>query len=97
SNIGASLFGSPLERKRFIKRMWARLPFRPLLRFIWMYFVKLGFLDGRPGLIFCTLMTMHEAVISAKMYEQQIAAKISERGLRIVDSSVKAPVRKVEP
>ncbi|MEO6724170.1 MAG: glycosyltransferase family 2 protein, partial [Blastocatellia bacterium] len=29
SSIGASLFGSPLERKRFIKRMWARLPFRP--------------------------------------------------------------------
>ena len=93
SNIGASLFGSPLERKRFIKRMWARLPFRPLLRFVWMYFIKLGFLDGRPGLIFCTLMTMHEAVISAKMYEQQIA----DCGLRIADSSVKAPVRKVEP
>ncbi len=72
SSIGASLFGSPLQRKRFIKRMWARLPFRPLLRFVWMYFIKRGFLDGRAGLIFCTLMTMHEAVISAKMYEQQL-------------------------
>ena len=48
------------------------MPFRPLLRFVWMYFIKLGFLDGRPGLIFCTLMTMHEAVISAKMYEQSL-------------------------
>jgi len=72
SSIGASLFGSPLERKRFIKRMWARLPFRSLLRFVWMYFIKFGFLDGRPGLIFCTLMTMHEAVISAKMYEEEL-------------------------
>jgi glycosyltransferase involved in cell wall biosynthesis len=72
SSIGASLFGSPLERKRFIKRLWARLPFRPLLRFVWMYFIKLGFLDGRSGLIFCTLMTMHEAVISAKMYEEEL-------------------------
>jgi glycosyltransferase involved in cell wall biosynthesis len=69
-SIGASLFGSPLERKRFLKRMWARLPLRPLLRFVWMYFIKRGFLDGRAGLIFCTLMTMHEAVISAKMYER---------------------------
>jgi hypothetical protein len=68
-SIGAGLFGSPLERKRYFKLLWARLPFRPLLRFIWMYFIKLGFLDGRPGLIFCTLMTMHEAVISAKLYE----------------------------
>ncbi len=73
-NIGASLFGSPLERKRFIKHCWARLPFRPLLRFLWMYIIKLGFLDGRPGLIFCTLLTMHEAVIAAKMYEQALLA-----------------------
>src|SRR5205085_329265 len=73
-NIGASLFGSPLERKRLIKQGWARLPFRPLLRFLWMYIFKLGFLDGRPGLIFCTLITMHEAVIGAKMYEQELQA-----------------------
>ncbi|MGH9837117.1 MAG: glycosyltransferase family 2 protein [Blastocatellia bacterium] len=76
-SIGASLLGSPLERKRFIKRLWARAPFRPLLRFVWMYVVKRGFLDGRPGLIFCTLMTMHEAVISAKMYEQRLPKTVS--------------------
>ena len=80
SSINASLFGSPLERKRFIKRMWARLPFRPLLRFVWMYFVKQGFLDGRPGLIFCTLMTMHEAVISAKIYEQSLTLPRQQDG-----------------
>lgn len=74
-NIGASFFGSPVERKRFIKRWWARLPFRPLLRFLWMYVIKRGFLDGRPGLLFCTLMTMHEAVISAKIYEQELLSQ----------------------
>ena len=72
TSVNASLFGSPIERKRFIKRLWARLPFRPVFRFVWMYFVKLGFLDGRAGLIFCTLMTMHEAVIAAKIYEQRL-------------------------
>lgn len=71
SRIEASLFGPPLARKRYLKRLWVRLPFRPLLRFIWMYIVRRGFLDGRPGLIFCTLMTMHEAVIAAKIYEQE--------------------------
>ncbi|MEK7831006.1 MAG: glycosyltransferase family 2 protein [Acidobacteriota bacterium] len=75
SSVNASLLGSPIERKRFIKRLWARLPFRPLLRFVWMYFIKLGFLDGRAGLIFCTLMTMHEAVIAAKIYEMKLANK----------------------
>jgi glycosyltransferase involved in cell wall biosynthesis len=74
SNIGAALFGSPLERKRLIKHWWAHLPFRPLLRFLWMYIFRLGFLDGKPGLIFCTLMTMHEAVIGAKLYEREIQA-----------------------
>lgn len=72
SSVRASPFGSPIERKRFIKRLWARLPFRPLLRFFWMYVVKFGFLDGRAGLIFCTLMTMHEAVIAAKIYETKL-------------------------
>ncbi|MGH9768416.1 MAG: glycosyltransferase family 2 protein [Blastocatellia bacterium] len=75
--IRASLFGAPLERKRFIKRLWARLPFRPLIRFFGMYFLRLGFLDGRPGLIFCTLMSMHEAVIAAKIYEQQLQKEAS--------------------
>lgn len=75
SGIRASLFGSPLERKRFIKRLWARAPFRPLIRFFWMYFLRLGFLDGKPGLIFCTLMSMHEAVIAAKIYEQRLGER----------------------
>lgn len=77
-NIGAGLFGSPLERKRLIKHWWARLPFRPLLRFLWMYLFRLGFLDGKPGLIFCTLMTMHEAVIGAKLYERKIQTPSNE-------------------
>jgi hypothetical protein len=46
-----------------------------LLRFVWMYLIRLGCLDGRPGLIFCTLMSFHEAVINAKLYERQTAAR----------------------
>lgn len=88
SSVRASLFGSPIERKRFIKRLWARLPFRPAVRFAWMYFVKRGFLDGRPGFIFCTLMTMHEAVIAAKIYEQQFLT--ADRRSSIADSASSA-------
>jgi glycosyltransferase involved in cell wall biosynthesis len=70
--IKSAFLGAPVERKRFIKHWWARLPARPLLRFIWMYVIKRGFLDGRAGLLFCALMMMHETVISAKLYEQQL-------------------------
>ncbi|NBO63378.1 MAG: glycosyltransferase family 2 protein [Acidobacteria bacterium] len=71
SRIRSNFFGSPIERKRRLKQLWARLPFRPLIRFVWMYIFRLGFLDGRPGLIFCTLMSMHEAVIAAKIFEEE--------------------------
>jgi glycosyltransferase involved in cell wall biosynthesis len=77
--IGSSLLGPPVERKRFMKRVWARMPLRPFIRFFWMYFIKLGFLDGRPGLIFCMLMTLHEAVISAKIYEYETRREITEQ------------------
>src|SRR5205809_1933650 len=43
-------FGSRAERRRALKtRIWYRLPFRPAIRFMWMYVVKRGFLDGRAG------------------------------------------------
>ena len=42
-------------------RMWSRrLPFRPTLRFIYSYFFKLGFLDGRAGYMFCRLLATYE-------------------------------------
>lgn len=69
SDVAASLFRGPVHRKRLAKKIWVRLPLRPVIRFLWMYFLRLGFLDGRPGLIFCMLMSFHEAIISAKMYE----------------------------
>mgnify|MGYP002777112961 FL=1 len=40
--IGANLFGDSVQRKRFLKRIWVRLPFKPLLRFILFYFLRLS-------------------------------------------------------
>lgn len=67
-----SFFGSWPERRRALKtRIWYRLPARPLIRFIWMYFVKRGFLDGRPGFVYCQLLAFHEAYTNALCLEQQ--------------------------
>lgn len=65
-----SLFGNPVERKRFLKKLWVNIPFRPLLRFFYMYIYRLGFLDGYPGFIFSLLMSYHELMINAKMRER---------------------------
>jgi glycosyltransferase involved in cell wall biosynthesis len=60
---------SPVLRRRALKELSFRLPFRPLLRFIYMYFFRLGFLDGRPGFDYCLLLSMYEQMIVLKMNE----------------------------
>jgi hypothetical protein len=78
--------GEAVQRKRAMKRFFIKFPFRPLLRFLWMYFLKLGFLDGKQGFIFCMLMSMHEFTIGVKLWELEqqlgqadaITADISE-------------------
>ncbi|NJN01614.1 MAG: glycosyltransferase family 2 protein [Leptolyngbyaceae cyanobacterium RM1_1_2] len=67
--IGANLFGDSVQRKRFLKKIWVRLPFRPLLRFVLFYFVQLGFLDGKAGYIYARLLSQYEYQISVKLYE----------------------------
>ena len=48
------LLGSPDERVRWRKRLWARLPLyvRPLGYFLHRYVIRLGFLDGKEGFVF---------------------------------------------
>ena len=57
------------RRKRVLRRVWVRMPGRPGIRFLVWYLARRGFLDGRPGLVFCVLMAFYEVMISAKLYE----------------------------
>ncbi|MDJ0718881.1 MAG: glycosyltransferase family 2 protein [Prochloraceae cyanobacterium] len=68
-SIGANLFGDSVQRKRFLKKIWVRLPFKPALRFILFYFIRLGFLDGKPGYIYARLLSQYEYQIGVKLYE----------------------------
>ncbi len=56
-------------RRLEAKNMSFRLPFRPALKFILLYFLKMGFLDGRPGLTYCVLQAVYEYQICLKMEE----------------------------
>jgi glycosyltransferase involved in cell wall biosynthesis len=67
--IGANLFGDAVQRKRFLKTLWVRLPFKPTLRFILFYFIRLGFLDGKAGYIYGRLLSQYEYQIGVKLYE----------------------------
>ncbi|CAD0232047.1 MULTISPECIES: glycosyltransferase family 2 protein [Planktothrix] len=67
--IGADLFGDSVQRKRFLKKIWVRLPFKPLLRFIIFYIIRLGFLDGKAGYIYGRLLSQYEYQIGVKLFE----------------------------
>jgi glycosyltransferase involved in cell wall biosynthesis len=67
--IGASLFGDAVQRKRFLKKIWVRLPFKPFLRFVLFYIIQRGFLDGRAGYIYARLLSQYEYQIGVKLYE----------------------------
>lgn len=67
--IGANILGDPVQRKRFLKKIWVRLPGKPLLRFILFYIIQLGFLDGKAGYIYGRLLSQYEYQIGVKLYE----------------------------
>lgn len=64
----ASALGT--ERKLKLRLLAAKLWFlRPIVRFIQMYFLRLGFLEGITALIFCLLYAMYEFMIVIKIIE----------------------------
>lgn len=70
-----NLFGSAIERRRWLKRVSRKLPGRPGLRFVYSYLLKRGFLDGYPGLVMSSLLAWYELVSVAKGHEiKQTAA-----------------------
>jgi glycosyltransferase involved in cell wall biosynthesis len=58
-----------VDLKRSLKTFARRLPFRPLLRFLYIYIWQKGFLDGRAGYYFARLHATYEFLIVAKTYE----------------------------
>ena len=67
--------GAGKRLKRRLKKIYLRLPLRPLVRFVYAYVIRLGVLDGRPGLVFCTLLAFYDFLAWAKVYERRVAAR----------------------
>lgn len=67
--IRANLFGNLQERRRFLKMVAMRVPFEPQLWFLYHYIARLGFLEGRPGLIASQIRASYIYQVRAKLYE----------------------------
>jgi len=70
--VKADLFGSQAQRRRWLKRNLYRLPGSPVLLFLYRYIVRLGFLDGVPGLIYCMFQAVQMFHSKAKIYELRL-------------------------
>ncbi len=58
-----------LRRRRFLKRLSYYLPARPMLRFCYMFIIRGGFWDGKPGYVYCLLNAMYEQMVCLKVHE----------------------------
>lgn len=68
-SIQPALFGNRTQRRRFLKRLSLRLPFRPTARFFYHFVLTGGFLDGYRGYVLCRLMQTYEFLSIAKHHE----------------------------
>jgi glycosyltransferase involved in cell wall biosynthesis len=66
---GILAFGDASRRRRALKNFFNFLPCRPTLRFLYMYFFRLGFLDGRAGFTYCRLLAIYEYFTILKIRE----------------------------
>jgi len=69
SGSAARISSGHVERRRKLKQLSQRLPFRPLLRFLYIYVWQKGFLDGPEGYYFARLHAVYEFLSVAKTYE----------------------------
>jgi glycosyltransferase involved in cell wall biosynthesis len=66
---GQNLQAREVGWRRRLKRWARRLPFRPTLRFVYVYVVQAGFLDGARGYTFARLHAFYEFMSVAKTAE----------------------------
>lgn len=84
------------ERRYHQKELFYRLPGRPLLRFLYLYVLKGGFLDGRAGLTYAALQGWYEYMIVLKMREL-MASNDSPHAGRSAEPSVAASIQRTPP
>jgi glycosyltransferase involved in cell wall biosynthesis len=69
NELPPSLFGTQAQRRRWLRKMFFGVPGSPLWFFIYKYLVRMGFLDGVPGLIYCGFQGVQFFHIKSKIYE----------------------------
>jgi glycosyltransferase involved in cell wall biosynthesis len=56
-------------RRRALKAFYYRMPLRPFLRFVTLYLIKGGFIDGRAGFYYAAMQSAYELMLQMRITE----------------------------
>jgi glycosyltransferase involved in cell wall biosynthesis len=80
------------RRNKALKPFVSRCPGWPLIRFFISYVLRLGFLEGRPGFVYCVNMAYYEFLIRLKMREEKLKrAEMLHRSVAAPEAVGKKP------
>jgi glycosyltransferase involved in cell wall biosynthesis len=69
TDLKERLFGRTEERRRYLKKRLIRNPLAPIAFFFYLYFVRLGFLEGKPGFYYILYQCIYLYFVQSKVYE----------------------------
>ena len=75
AQLQPAFFGSQAQRRRWLKQKFFKVPGSSVWLFFYRYVLRLGFLDGVPGLIYCGFQAIQCFHVKAKLYEAKMAAR----------------------
>ena len=75
-------------RRYYQKQLFSRMPARPILKFLFLYVLKGGLLDGKAGFTYAVLQAFYEYMITLKVREiGRDEARASEGGALLCNAS----------
>ena len=99
ARLRPSLVGNSLQRRRWMKTfIYHWLPVPSLFRFIYMYFLRLGILDGLNGFRFCLFISSYEMLVKLKLVEfKRNGLHLMKQGEDPAPAQAVLPVAEVAP
>lgn len=70
--IQGRFFGSLAQRRRYLKNTYNRLPFRPAIMFVYLYFLRGGLFEGSAGFNYAFWKTVAEWATAVKRLEKKV-------------------------
>ncbi len=66
-NTGSLLSSDSVQRRRALKRLSYKMPFRSTLRFLYMVILKRAFMDGSAGITYARMMATYESMVATHL------------------------------